>query len=112
MIAPELMRELAAHNEWQNANIIAILDRLDDFAADRALHDQWPALRRARLLRHAALQPPNPHRSQLATGLHMMGIDYGNTDMPFRPGIGGDGDGGGDRTACLTIRKGPAEREA
>jgi uncharacterized damage-inducible protein DinB len=166
MITPELMRELAAYNEWQNGNIITILDRLDDterhkdrglffkslhrtfdhiamvdsyfldvlqdrtpipFVADRVLHDQWPALRRARLtldreltnLANAiapswgddiiesfsarlqktrrvkrgfyAMQLFNHqthHRSQLTTGLHMMGIDYGMTDMPFRPGIG------------------------
>lgn len=28
------------------------------------------------------------HRSQLTTGLHMMGLAYGNTDIPFRPGSG------------------------
>ena len=27
------------------------------------------------------------HRAQLTTGLHMMGIDYGRTDIPFRPGL-------------------------
>ncbi len=28
------------------------------------------------------------HRSQLTTGLYMMGLAYGTTDIPFRPGIG------------------------
>jgi uncharacterized damage-inducible protein DinB len=28
------------------------------------------------------------HRSQLTTGLHMMGLKYGTTDLPFRPGSG------------------------
>lgn len=28
------------------------------------------------------------HRAQLTTGLHMMGLSYGTTDLPFRPGIG------------------------
>jgi len=28
------------------------------------------------------------HRSQVTTALHMMGIDYGGTDIPFRPGAG------------------------
>ncbi len=28
------------------------------------------------------------HRSQLTTGLHMMGLDYGRTDVPFRPDSG------------------------
>jgi uncharacterized damage-inducible protein DinB len=166
MITPEAMRELAAYNEWQNANIIAILDKLDDterhkdrglffkslhrtfdhiamvdsyfldvlqdrktipFAADRVLHAQWPELRHGRIaldrelnnLANAVTQSwgddviesfsaklqktrrvkrgfyalqlfnhQTHHRSQLTTGLHMMGIEYGNTDMPFRPGIG------------------------
>ncbi|MEL6179329.1 MAG: DinB family protein [Myxococcota bacterium] len=26
------------------------------------------------------------HRSQITTHLHMMGVDYGNTDIPFCPG--------------------------
>ncbi len=28
------------------------------------------------------------HRSQVTTALHAMGIDYGGTDIPFRPGAG------------------------
>lgn len=28
------------------------------------------------------------HRSQVTTALHAMGIDYGNTDIPWRPGAG------------------------
>ncbi|XWN33609.1 MAG: DinB family protein [Devosia sp.] len=28
------------------------------------------------------------HRSQVTSALHMMGIDYGSTDVPWRPGAG------------------------
>ena len=28
------------------------------------------------------------HRSQVTSALHAMGIDYGNTDIPWRPGAG------------------------
>ena len=28
------------------------------------------------------------HRSQVTSALHMMGIDYGSTDIPWRPGAG------------------------
>ena len=28
------------------------------------------------------------HRSQVTTALHSMGVDYGSTDIPWRPGAG------------------------
>jgi hypothetical protein len=58
MITPIFVETMALYNKWQNENLFAICDELGD--------DQL-------------------HLSRGTTELHKIGIDYGNTDLPYNP---------------------------